>query len=140
MRHHRELQIGELASRCGVSSKTIRYYERIGLLPDPPRSDAGYRLYGSAAEERLGFILKAKTLGLSLDEIREILSLRDDGDCPCGHVLRLVDDKIAAIDEQARALAELREELVELQREADATGERGNGAVCRLIEGRAASG
>ncbi len=109
------MHIGELAARLGLNPRTIRYYERIGLLLEPERSDAGYRLYGADAAERLHFILKAKTIGLSLEEIGEILSLRDEDQRPCERVLGAVDDKITAIDAQLRTLSELRAELVTLR-------------------------
>jgi DNA-binding transcriptional MerR regulator len=71
------MRIGELATRFGLNPKTIRYYEEIGLLPRAERSDSGYRLYDEHDVERLGFIRRAKTLGLSLDEIRDILSVQE---------------------------------------------------------------
>ncbi len=70
-----QMQIGELADRVGVNTKTIRYYESIKLLPEPARTPAGYRIYGPDDETRLTFIKTAQHLGLSLDEIREVLAL-----------------------------------------------------------------
>src|SRR5690606_16567547 len=73
------MRIGELAERLGVNPKTIRYYESIGLLSPPERTPAGYRIYGEDALERLTFIKTAQRLGITLDETREILALRDRG-------------------------------------------------------------
>lgn len=128
------MQIGELASELSLNTKTIRYYERIGLMPEPRRTESGYRLYDEGALERLQFILKAKTIGLSLEEIGEILSLRDDDERPCERVLTVVEDKIVAIDAQLRTLQDLRAELVELHSEAASTMRR-DGNICSIIEG-----
>jgi MerR family transcriptional regulator, Zn(II)-responsive regulator of zntA len=103
-----QLRIGELAAELGVNPKTIRYYESIGLLPAPQRSSAGYRLYGADDRERLYFIRKAKTVGLTLEEIRDILILRGDGKPLCDYVLRLIDRKLDRIDEQLRMLLDIR--------------------------------
>ncbi|MDP8900894.1 MAG: heavy metal-responsive transcriptional regulator [Actinomycetota bacterium] len=101
-------RIGELAGELGLNPKTIRYYEAIGLLPAPARTATGYRLYGTADRERLRFIGKAKAIGLTLAEIGEVLTLRDDGTCPCPHVLGLLDRKLAAVDAQLRLLSDVR--------------------------------
>jgi DNA-binding transcriptional MerR regulator len=82
----RQLKIGELATVLGLNPKTIRYYEDIGLLPKPQRTVSGYRLYEAADVERLSFIGKAKAIGLTLEEIREISDARPDGQRPCEHV------------------------------------------------------
>jgi DNA-binding transcriptional MerR regulator len=79
------MRIGELAAALDLNPKTIRYYEDIGLLPQPKRSAAGYRLYDDADHERLRFILKAKAVGLSLEEISRILAICDQGQPPCKH-------------------------------------------------------
>src|SRR5437867_8880142 len=111
------IQIGELAAELGLNPKTIRYYEEIGLLPSPQRSPSSYRLYDNADRERLRFILKAKAVGLTLGEIGDILSLRDRGQQPCEHVVGLLDQQVAAVDEQLRALKEFRTELADLREE-----------------------
>jgi DNA-binding transcriptional MerR regulator len=128
-----KLRIGELADQFGLNPKTIRYYEDIGLLPEPERTIVGYRQYGAAARERLNFIVKARAIGLALDEIGHILALSRDGQQPCEHVLTLLDRKVAAIDEQLRALTEVRGELVELQSQA-AQSARSDACVCGIIE------
>jgi DNA-binding transcriptional MerR regulator len=81
------LKIGDLAKLSGATTKTIRYYELLGLLPEPQRTDSGYRLYDEKDVERLVFIRKAKGLGFSLTEIKETLALYDSKQDPCIHVL-----------------------------------------------------
>lgn len=129
----RDMTIGELARRVRLNPRTIRYYERIGVLPEPARSEAGYRLYGRRDIERLAFIGKAKRLALSLPEIQEILAIREADRAPCDRVIEVVDAKLTAIDEQLRALTELRVELEGLLKEAERT-RRNGGGYCSLIE------
>ena len=105
------MQISEAARRAGVSPPTIRYYEQIGLLPKPPRSDAGYRRYTEAIVEELRFIRKAQAIGFSLEEIGRILQLARAGEKPCGHVLTLVHQHLEAIDERIRRLQKFRKQL-----------------------------
>src|ERR671914_136430 len=100
------MRIGELAERSGVSAKTIRYYEDIGLLPAPARLGSGYRDYEPSTLDRLAFIRAAQAVGLSLGEIRGILALRDQGATPCSHVLDLLRTRSAELD---RRIAELRD-------------------------------
>src|SRR4051812_30516281 len=92
------MRIGTLATRLGVTTKSIRYYESIGLLPAPTRTAGGYRDYAEADAERLTFIKTAQRLGLSLDEIREVIALRDRGEQPCAHVARLLREHVAGLD------------------------------------------
>jgi DNA-binding transcriptional MerR regulator len=105
------MQIGEAGKRAGVSPPTIRYYEEIGLLPKPARSGAGYRRYTDDTVEELRFIRKAQAIGFSLDEIREILQLSRSGETPCGHVMTLAHQHLAAVEERIRRLRKFREEL-----------------------------
>jgi len=109
------MRIGELAAHLQLNPKTIRYYEEIGLLPRADRSESGYRLYTRRDVERLGFIRRAKTLGLELSEIRDILAVQQEGELPCGQVLDLIDVKISAIDQRLAELATLRAELATLR-------------------------
>ena len=128
-----QLQIGELAQALGLNPKTIRYYEEIGLLPLPQRSASGYRLYSSHDAEQLRFILKAKAIGFTLDEIRDVVTLQRSGKQPCCHVETLLEEKVAAIDAQLQALAEVREELVALHKEA-ACSKTAPALICGIIE------
>ncbi len=104
--------IGALAKECGVNPRTLRFYEAVRLLPRPARTASGYRVYGDDAARRLTFIAKAKSLGLSLNEIRQILVLRDRGRLPCDSVERILTDHIGRIDKQ---LVELRAFKSDLQ-------------------------
>ena len=108
------MRIGELANAGGVSAKTIRYYEAIGLLVAPQRTPAGYRDYDPAAAGRLAFIRAAQAIGLTLGEIRGVIALRDRGEPPCGHVLELIDARAAEIDQRIIELGRLRDELRQL--------------------------
>lgn len=126
------LTVGKLAARCDVPTKTIRYYEDIGLLPRPPRLASGYRQYDQSYVARLDFIARAKRLGLSLDEIGGILKIRDTGACPCEHVSGLLERHLLEIDETVEELRRFRSELADLRGRA---ASRKNGAgVCEIIE------
>ena len=107
--------IHELARTTGVSAKTIRYYESIGLMPDPERADNNYRQYAPAAIERLRFIVSARSLGFNLTDIGEFLSARDEGTLPCKQVLDSLDQRVAEIDRRIADLLALRETLTRVQ-------------------------
>ena len=97
-----ELTIGRLADRVGVGVETIRYYQREGLIDEPPRPPSGYRRYPAVTLARLRFILRAKGLGFSLAEIRELLTL---GDGCCGQTQALAERKLALVRDKQRDLA-----------------------------------
>jgi DNA-binding transcriptional MerR regulator len=103
--------IHELAQMTGVSAKTIRYYESIGLVPDPQRAENNYRQYAPDAVERLRFIVSARSLGFSLTDIGEFLSARDEGTLPCKRVLDSIDGRITDIDRRIADLLALRDAL-----------------------------
>ncbi len=107
------LRIGELSSRLGLSTATLRYYESLGLLGEPERSAGGYRLYGVDDEERLRFILRAKALDLSLDEIRSLLDLWREGSCATTRstLRHLVAHKIQEARTRAREAAAFADQL-----------------------------
>lgn len=128
-----ELQLVNDVPRPKSGEAALRYYERIGLLPPPTRRASGYRVYDRSYETRLAFIGRAKRLGLSLEQIREILALRDAGREPCAHVLGVVDHQIARVDDAIEQLAEFRKQLRSLRRET-AARRTGRAAVCRIIE------
>lgn len=112
------MKIGELGDRCGVTAKTIRYYESIGLLDEPDRTASGYRDYGDAAEERLRFIRDAQATGLTLAEIASVLELKGAGERSCAHTMALIDAHVASIDAQIEQLAAARRELSQLAKRA----------------------
>ncbi|PXX06251.1 heavy metal-responsive transcriptional regulator [Mycolicibacterium moriokaense] len=98
------MKIGELARRGGTTTKTIRFYEQAGLLPAPARTQAGYRHYGPEFVDRLEFVRRAQSAGLSLREVRQVLAIADRGDAPCGHVVSVLQ---ARLDQVRATLAEL---------------------------------
>lgn len=130
------MKIGELARRTGFSTKTIRYYERLGLLPEPERTESGYRLYTEGAVERLDFIEKAKRLGFSLEDIRDILILNERQQRPCVHVLALIDRKLRQLDDVLQDLRTFRRNLGRLRKESAERLDRlpGDAGVCSIIE------
>ena len=93
------MRIGELASKAGVSTKAICFYEFIGLLAQPERTPAGYRQYTQADAGRVTVIKTAQRLGMRLDEIRETLALRHHGQPPCGHVRQILRDRVTTWDQ-----------------------------------------
>jgi DNA-binding transcriptional MerR regulator len=105
------MRIGELAQQAGVSTKAIRYYEQIGILPPPARTAAGYRAYDQTALGRLGFVRAAQAVGLTLGEIRQVIAFRDNGQAPCAHVTDLVRRHAADLEARIRELQQLRGEL-----------------------------
>ncbi|MFC4350883.1 helix-turn-helix domain-containing protein [Fodinicurvata halophila] len=102
----RRLHRAALARRTGCNLETIRYYEKIGMMPAPPRTEAGYRIYNSSHVERLSFILRARELGFSLDDIRGLLTLVDRGMQTCAEVKERTE----------RHLADVREKIADLKR------------------------
>lgn len=128
------MRIGELAGRLGVNPKTIRYYESIGLLPDPGRTPSGYRIYDEDAVDRLRFIRTAQRLGVTLDEVKEILGFRERGEAPCTYVRGVLDAQVSTIDRRITELQDLRGQLVELAAEADNLPPADAGTTCQLIE------
>lgn len=113
MESGKRLTIGQLAKAVGVNPRTIRFYESVGLLPKPQRSESGYRLYEPAMIERLEFIQKGQSLGLTLRQIREILELGDRGNCPCGHVKKVLKLKIKELEEKIGDLRYLKRRIVQ---------------------------
>ena len=130
------MQIGELAKQGGVSVQTVRYYERFGLLDKPARKPSLYRVYSEDDLKRLRFILQAKVLGFSLDEIRHILQLSRKQACPCGEVRRIGEARLQQLEAQIQQLTLFRDELTHAIRQWKRTPDQspaGN-AICVLIE------
>ncbi len=131
------LTVTQLARSVGIPSPTVRYYDRIGLLRPERRSDSGYRLYSPADEGRLRFIRRAKLLGLSLDEIRELLVAAEGG---CGSTLpeldRLLDRKLLEIDVTIAELNALRDRLVAYRAGKDTETRAccGHGTFCGCLD------
>jgi DNA-binding transcriptional MerR regulator len=108
------MKIGQLATTCAVPTQTIRYYERRGLLPPAERTANGYRSYDESATERVRFIQRAQSAGLTLAEIAGVIQVRSNGTAPCQHVDGLLNDKLADVDERIDELQHLRGDLIEL--------------------------
>ncbi|MCO6416125.1 helix-turn-helix domain-containing protein [Siccirubricoccus sp. KC 17139] len=124
------LSIGALAKATGTTVETIRWYERVGVLPAPARTSGNYRAYGAAHLERLSFVRRARDLGFTLDQVRELLQLADDRERSCEAV-----DKVARehLEEVVRKIADLEALRHELQ---DLIGQCRHGTVaeCRIVQ------
>lgn len=127
------LLIGKLSQQLGIPPHTIRYYERLGLIPAPSRADNSYRVYSNEHEERLLFIQKAKRFGLSLEEIKTLIDIRGEGISPCEDVKKLVRMHLQELDDRIQGMIAFREELAERYRKLERDGAV-SGAVCGLIE------
>lgn len=108
--------IGKLSKASGVNIETIRYYERIGLLPEPPRSESGYRQYAAQHLQVLRFIRRGRELGFSLDDIRNLLALQAGG-LACGEVQVMTQKHIAELDQRMADMQRLRDQLADLERQ-----------------------
>ncbi|MFD0042471.1 heavy metal-responsive transcriptional regulator [Streptomyces anulatus] len=115
------MRIGELATETGLTTKTIRFYEQVGLLSPPPRTPGGYRDYPPHTVARLAFVRDAQAAGLTLAEIRSVLSLRDSGQAPCTQVGMLIEEHLAEIDRRIAELRQARTVLRELGHRAAVT-------------------
>ncbi|MBT2919979.1 MULTISPECIES: Zn(2+)-responsive transcriptional regulator [Vibrio] len=105
-------QIGELAKRCKVSTDTLRFYEKNALIKPAGRSESGYRLYNQKNQQQVSFILKAKELGLSLDEIKELLEIKLEAtEHSCAEVKSITSAKLVVIDQKIAELIEIRQAL-----------------------------
>lgn len=125
------LTIGKLASAVGVGVETIRFYEREGLLPKPPRERSGYRQYPAEAVARVRFIRRAKDLGFTLKEITELLELRIDPDKSCGDVRALAKAKIVDVENKMADLARIKGALEVL---AKACRGKGPTSECPILD------
>ena len=108
------MKIGEVAERSGVPAKTIRFWEDHRLLPAPARTPAGYREFDPAILERLAFIRHAQAAGLTLEHIRQVLDIHDDGQPPCVHVGGLIARRLAEAEARLAELARARDQLAAL--------------------------
>jgi DNA-binding transcriptional MerR regulator len=104
--------ISKLGAEVGLTADTVRYYEKAGLLAEPNRSSAGYRIYDDQAVERLRFIKGAQRIGLRLREVKELLDIWDRGFCPCGHTERLLDRRVSEIESEIASLRETKRDLL----------------------------
>lgn len=130
------MTIGDLAKRTGTTVETIRYYEKVGLLPAPLRTQGNYRAYDEGLLGRLSFVRRARDLGFSLDQIRELLKLADEKDRSCDAVDAIARQHLDEIDRKIADLTAMRGAL------ADIVGHCGQGTVadCLIIEALAPKG
>ncbi|MFF3316225.1 heavy metal-responsive transcriptional regulator [Streptomyces sp. NPDC003035] len=129
------MRIGDLATASGLTTKTIRFYEQTGLLPEPPRTASGYRDYSGDAANRLAFIRDAQGAGLTLAEIRSVLALRDNGESPCEHVTGLISQHLVDIEQRLAELRKTRSALRDLAQRAAQTDPAacGEDGVCTIL-------
>ena len=127
---------GALAKKTGVNIETIRYYENIGLMPDPVRSGSGYRLYGESDLKRLSFIRRCRELGFSLDEVRGLLELVDGGDYTCAEVHDLSVVHLGDVRQKIRDLRKMERTLKEMVSQCN----RGLVPECPILDALYASG
>ena len=125
------LTIGAISRATGINIETIRYYERIGLLPAPPRTRGNYRAYTSAEQKRLNFVRRTRNLGFSIDEIRALLRLSDETDTDCCEVTEIAQNHLGETERKIADLQALADELRSL-----ITSCAGGVSVgdCRIIE------
>ena len=130
------MKIGELARATGLTTKTIRFYEDQALLPEPPRTVSGYRVYRPGDVGRLELIRKAKRLGLSLEEIKGVLQLHDLREPTCVHVRSLLEQKLAQVEQAIADLRAFRDELAGLKDESGTLDDcaPSGGEICSIIE------
>jgi len=129
------VRIGEIAGQAAVPAKTIRFWENEGLLAPPARTPAGYRDYGPAVVDRLGFIRHAQAAGFSLAAIRQVLEIRDGGQPPCVHVTDLIARRMAEVEERLAELTRARDQLVVLAARAAAQDPADCRGYCSIIPG-----
>lgn len=127
---NREIKIGELSARSGMSVDTIRFYEKQGLIPPPRRTESNYRMYGADTPRRLVFIGKARDLGFTLAEIAQLLSLSEDHNAGAADVKQRASEKLRDLD---RRLAEMREMRNSLSLLVDACSGAGPGESCPIL-------
>jgi MerR family mercuric resistance operon transcriptional regulator len=127
---NQDLSIGRLSKHTGCNVETIRYYEKAGLLPPPPRTAGGHRIFGSDHAKRLGFIRRSRELGFSLDEIRALLGLADGGKYDCGRVKEITIHHLQSVKEKIQDLRKLERTLTTISNEC----EGGIAPNCPIIE------
>ena len=128
---NRTLTIGRVARMAGVNTETLRYYERRKLLPEPPRSESGYRNFPVDTVDRVRFIKRAQELGFSLKEIQQLLALADGDESGCGDVLTFATTKSADLEAKIRDLKRMHRTLTELMRKCSG---KGSIDACPIIE------
>lgn len=129
------MRIGELAERAGTTAKSLRFYEQAGLLAAPRRTSSGYRDYDETALDRLRFVKAAQAAGLTLAEIVDVITARDNEGPPCEHVASLLDAHAAALEQRIADLTALHHQVQQLRDRAGALDPAACGAdqICHVI-------
>lgn len=129
------MQSGELSRLAGISTDTLRHYERLGVLPKPPRTNGGYRDYPTSSLERVRLIQSALKVGFSLPELATVLRMRDRGEVPCDRVRAIAEHKLQEVKQQINDLSGMRDQLEQILKDWDARLARtGKGKPARLLE------
>jgi Hg(II)-responsive transcriptional regulator len=128
------LSIGQVARRAGVGVETVRFYERLGLVAEPARRNSGYRQFSEDVVTRLRFIKRAKELGFSLKEIKELLALRVDPSRTCADVKAKAEAKLADIEAKIRSLQRMKKALLKLTRQCNGRGPTSDCPILQAIE------
>lgn len=129
------MQIGEVAQQVGLATSAIRFYEDKGLIPEPERTESGYRDYEPGVVDRIRFIRAGQAVGLTLRELDDILQIRDQGESPCRHVTDLLDARVQEVDQRIEELRVLRRDVDRVRKTgsvldpADCPPE----SICRII-------
>ena len=129
------MKIGDLASAVGLPTRTIRFYEKRRLLPEPQRQPNGYRIYDQDSVDRVQFIQRAQAAGLTLAEIGGVLQVRAESGPPCEHVTALLETKLDDVDRRIKELGQLRRDLTRLidrSHQLDPT-ECDEGSICHIL-------
>lgn len=129
-----DYRIGELARITGANIETIRFYEKEGLLPEPQRTSRGFRKYTPEDARRLGFIQRAKNLGFTLKEIRELLELRVDARTTCADVKMRAENKLADVEQKIRELQQIKDALHTLVSQCSGKGPAGDCPILEALE------
>jgi DNA-binding transcriptional MerR regulator len=129
------VQSGELSRLAGISTDALRHYERLGVLPKPPRTNGGYRDYPANSLDRVRLIQSALKLGFSLPELATILRMRDRGEVPCRRVRAIAEHRLQEVKQQINDLSGMRDQLEQILKDWDARLARtGEGKPARLLE------
>lgn len=129
------MQSGELSRLARISTDTLRHYERLGVLPKPPRTNGGYRDYPTSSLERVRLIQSALKVGFSLPELATVLRMRDRGEVPCDRVRAIAEHKLQEVKQQINKLSGMRDQLEQILKDWDARLARtGKGKQARLLE------
>jgi MerR family mercuric resistance operon transcriptional regulator len=128
------MTIGQVAQKAGIGIETIRFYERKGLIEEPPRKESGYRLYQEDVIDRLAFIQQAKSLGFTLAEIQELLSLKIRPEVTSGEIRKIAEAKLADIEDKIKMLKRMQRALKKLVAQCPGHGPANHCPILEALE------